>query len=94
MSEWSPSQHELDRRRKDIVHTGAKIERAALPVTISVGVLAVGIGVASALIAHRVQESRARRRRERLRMVTRLWRHPDLRHQALRSLEGFDVERE
>jgi hypothetical protein len=77
----------LDRRRHDAMDVGLQVRKHAAPVGVAATVVVGGIVAVTALLTHHLAKAPERRRRQRVRMLARIWDHPD-KVGARRSLVG------
>lgn len=76
----------LDRRRHDALDVGLLVRRHAAPLGVAAAVVVATLAGSVLLLAHRIATSKQRRRRERWRMLGRVWRHPE---RAARTSPSF-----
>jgi hypothetical protein len=67
----------LDRRRREFFDVKLQFRRHAGDVLVAFGGVLFGAGSTAAVIFYRHRRHEKRLRRERMRALTRLWRHPD-----------------
>ena len=67
----------LDRRRHDAMDVGRQVREHAAPIGAAAAVVVGGLVATTALLTHYVSTRPERRRRQRVRMLGRVWQHPD-----------------
>jgi hypothetical protein len=68
---------ELDRRRHDALNVGNQVRRHMTGLLVLAGVSVVGLAGGALYIVHRAATAASRRRRERWRVMRRVWAHPE-----------------
>jgi hypothetical protein len=67
----------LDRRRRELLDFKLQLRRHAGDFLVAFGGLLIGVGATTAVVFYREKQQERRLRRERIRAIVRLWKHPE-----------------
>jgi hypothetical protein len=68
---------QLDRKRRDILDVKKQLKRHLVPLAVAGGAIALLLFTSFGLFIYRMAHASERKRRERRKMLSRLWNHPE-----------------